>query len=496
MMTIPLRSKRLVPIAGLISIIGGFLAATLATNLNLPGWFSLALAVCLISITLLVAVDEKFTILVLFGALAYPYRLLIPLGPLNSFSIVDIALVLSWGIIVLRRSFVHTATRTDTVLARKFHFEASDALIWLYVGANLISFAWAEDLNLAIRNLIVILENVAFYYLIIVYCSSRERTEQTAGWFLKLGTVALILSLLYYFGRLDFLEIKTAQQLNALQSVSVQTRLGSPAWGASNYFASSFLLFLPSYFILAMLSDKLHGRLNYRFVVALGLLAFFFTFSRGGYISLIAGMIVGLLLVIRQRRLSARFITTLVIVALLLGLGIWLAMTYFPDVDRAMAEIYDRVLVSDDINVQARVFYIQAALTSIEKNVLGLGTGNFSALQELGGSGVHNTYLQTALEIGWGGALVFVAMMGFMFRDNWRLLKRLKNTRYEPLAIGLAVSFVAVLINIAGEASFEGVIFGWLFWLTQGLVRALGRSYPDQSRLQSTTDQHRLQSGI
>jgi O-antigen ligase len=444
-------------------------------------WLFFATASLLSLILASVSIDDKYVMIALFGALAYPYRFSIPLGPLNSFSIVDVALVIAIVAVSLRRLLRTSQTTGGPEVP--FKAGAIDLLVWGFVGVNLLSLTWAENRNLAIRRLVPILENVAFYYLIIFYASNRSRAKNVADWYLTLGVVALALSLFYYFGQLRFLEINPAQLEDETLSASIRTRLGSPAWGASNYFASIYLLFLPAYIGFATLSKGVRQRLLFGVIAAVGLFAFFFTFSRGGYVALIVGILLGLVLVVRRRGIAGRMLVGTLVVSLVIAVSLRVAMDYFPEVDRAMAEITGRVLLADDVNTTIRLVFVEAALNSIAHHALGFGTGNFSALSALEGSGVHNIYLQTALEIGWLGFFVFVLMLGEMLRLNWQLLARLRDTPDEPRAVWLVVSFVAVLVNVAGEASFEGIVFGWLFWTSQGLVRALHRSYPRPFRI-------------
>jgi O-antigen ligase len=436
----------------------------------------------LVFILFTIFAGEKYMMVLLFIALAYPYRIWISIGPLNSFSVVDVFLALTWTVLIVRRFLYYALPLEHRSYRINFRLSGIDAVIWSYVGYSLLSALWAENKALALRGLVPILENVAFYYLIVTYCSDRKRTDQVVRWFLWLGIAALTLSLLFYFGGMDFLYIRGLDVADDTLNTTIQTRLGSPAWGASNYFASIFLLFLPVYFSLAMTSAKQKDRVLYGLVTAAGLIAFFFTFSRGGYVSLIVGAAMGLFLVGRQRIPSVRAILTIATLTVLTGLFMWFAVSNFPDFQEVILQIPNRVLVLDDENTLSRLYFFQAAYASILSNPLGLGTGNFSVLPQLGGMNVHNIYLQMALEIGWFGFLIFVLMLGLLFLENWGLLRRLKNTLHEPLAIGFVVSFIAILVNIAGQASFEGVIFGWVFWMTQGLVRALSMAYADYPR--------------
>jgi O-antigen ligase len=419
--------------------------------------------------------SESILIFILIAAIAYPYRIQTALGPFNSFSIAEMALVAAWccsafGWIISRR--INRSAKSNY---QSIRFGWLDAAILLYVLVNAISILWAIDTNRFVRGIVPILENVALYYLIIVYARTRRRIRLILRLFLALGVVALILSGLYYFWRMEFLEVVPSKDL--LLIVSNQTRLGSPAWGASNYYASIMLLFIPTYLCYSILAKSIKARLSFILISAIALVEFFFTFSRGGHIALLIILVLGSILLLKRRNLSLRIAVTPIIVGLLIIAVLVAAYAYFPGIEAALAEINNRVLITDDENTKIRLALLQVAWDSVGDNALGLGVGNYSTIYSLEGMGVHNAYLQIALETGWCGIAITLAMLTMMLRANIRLFASLRHTLYEPFASGLFLAFVAILINILGEATFEGIIFGWIFWLSQGIVRVLSERY-------------------
>jgi O-antigen ligase len=414
---------------------------------------------------------ESVFIFLLFAAIAYPYRFQSVFGPFNSFSIAEIALLAAWCCTGIAHIIPHKKTASTETSIYSTQFWWLDVSIILYVLINVISGLWARDTRLFFRGLVPILENVAFYYLIVAFARTKPRVRLTFRIFLALGVVSLVLSALYYFGRMEFLEIVPSDDL--LQIVSNQTRLGSPAWGASNYYASIMLLFIPTYLSFALLSKSFRVLLIFSLISAGSLVALFFTFSRGGYVALIISLIFGLTLLLHQRKISRRTVVTVWGLGLLTVCVMYFLYVNFSEIETALAEIQNRVLTIEDTNAQIRWHLFKIAWQSASSNMLGLGLGNFPLLWDLGNFGVHNAYLQVTLETGWGGFAIFLTMLFMLLRANIRLFNRMKHTPYAPLAIGLLVSFIAILINIFGEATFDGIVFGWVFWLTQGMVRAM-----------------------
>ena len=404
--------------------------------------------------------------------LAYPFRFDIALGPLNSFTIFEIALVLGWGNLIWHQFDDRRRRAWQTqIQVTKPKPRAIDIAIVLYVGFSAISFLWAVSPELAIRGMIPILENVALYYLVIAFCA-KSCTRVVTRLFLLLGIVAIILSILYFFAGMSFLELRPAS--DAASELTVALRLGSPAWGRSNYFATMLLLFLPAYFCITILSTSRWQRLAFGVISAIGLIAFLFTWSRGGWISLAVGVVMLLLLLISRRLLGFRTIFWILVVAAIMGGAFRTTWSFVSDTNPQSVIVgVDRLTQIDDINTIARVVTWNEAWRYGREKPLGLGIGNSALLETAVVTNVHNAFLQSLVEVGWFGLMIYMALLGLMVRENWRLSVLARGTPYHALAIGLLVAIAAVLINILGESSFDGVVFGWLFWCTQAVVRGM-----------------------
>ncbi|MCB9418922.1 MAG: O-antigen ligase family protein [Ardenticatenaceae bacterium] len=455
----------------------GWWVSYLANNFNLSSWLLIVIICAGVTFPIFLLFNEKFIITLVFLALAYPYRLRIPIGPLNSFTLVEILLVAAWVAILVRRIFIaKNLTYVNRNIRSSLHFQALDLTIFVYSGIGLLSLIWAASIPLAIRGLIVVFENVAFYYLIVVVTYFLpEQTKYLNRLFIGLGIFAISLSILFFFGGFSFLDILPPESGQEL--LSVKTRLGSPAWGRSNYFASALLLFLPTYVSLAFLSPRLRNQIGFGVIAVISIAVFVFTWSRGGYIALAIALLVLFFLFIWNGKLTLGKILFFIFSIILFGLSFSLAIDYMVKFNPIAISGIDRLLSLNDQNIQARLLAWSGVWDYVTKNVLGVGLGNSSLLEHLLTiANAHNAYLQILLETGWIGITILFFLLGFMFKENITLFRHLKGTIYEPLGYGLLASFVAVLVNIAFESSFEGVIFGWLFWTTQGLVRMLNNA--------------------
>jgi GT2 family glycosyltransferase len=128
-----------------------------------------------------------------------------------------------------------------------------------------------------------------------------------------------------------------------------------------------------------------------------------------------------------------------------------------------------------------RISYYQDALRQlVHRPVIGAGYGSWPVLvQGSATTGVHNYYLQVAVETGIIGAALFVAAFLAVMRRATKLS--------EDLAFATAATLLLVAVNITVEASFEGEIFSWLFAMFVGMMLAWPTN--DEMRLSSQREQ-------
>jgi len=81
-------------------------------------------------------------------------------------------LLLAWIILLLGQLLTPIVYKQRPIYHHVEHpVVGIDVAILLYIGINFLSFLWAEEENFAIRGMVPILENAAFYYLIVLYVS-------------------------------------------------------------------------------------------------------------------------------------------------------------------------------------------------------------------------------------------------------------------------------------------------------------------------------------
>jgi len=166
-----------------------------------------------------------------------------------------------------------------------------------------------------------------------------------------------------------------------------------------------------------------------------------FTFSRGGYLGLLAGLLV--LGLIRNRKLLV------VLLVILVG---W--QSFVPNAVR------DRVLMTYhqgeglESSAQERVDIWQDALDVIVHNpVTGTGFDTYQFMHRVGPyADTHNYYLKILLETGFVGLLCFLWLLKTMGTMSWRLARRAKDPFLNVFGSAFFAMLVcAMVVNLFGD---------------------------------------------
>ncbi len=183
------------------------------------------------------------------------------------------------------------------------------------------------------------------------------------------------------------------------------------------------------------------------------------TYSRGGWVSLLGGMVL-MLVVLRTRRMLALFMAVLV--------GIFLS-----------PQFHDRVFswVQFSTGFDAQRFNVwQGTLLMIKEHpFLGVGIGTFmSRFQEyihgLYVSYVHNCYLQIWAETGIFSLLSFLMFAVILLRQG---IRAFRVARGQFWILGLVCGIFAFLIHSFFDTQFYSLQLSFLFWMMAGVLAAI-----------------------
>lgn len=202
------------------------------------------------------------------------------------------------------------------------------------------------------------------------------------------------------------------------------------------------------------------------FIAKSGLLAFIglsvycllFSFSRGGYIGFVTGLL--FLGMVRERKL----LVLLVVLVVAWGAIIPTAVN-----ERIFMTYEDGQIES---SAGERVTIWQDAITLVPQHLL-FGTG-FNTYEFMGRveeyRDTHNIYLKVLVETGILGLGLFFALLWKSFRMGFRLFRQAKDPLFQAIGLGTAVYVLcAFMVNFFGDRWMYLQVNGYL-WTFLGLV--------------------------
>lgn len=236
---------------------------------------------------------------------------------------------------------------------------------------------------------------------------------------------------------------------------------------AGTFFAASLILAMSFY----SLKKKMSAKILIIVVLALGVWALIFTFSRGGWSSFLLAAIVFLLIGIRQKWIRVRTVVVLSILVILFLSVFWnsinLRLTYdlaaksrIPTMEVAWKIIRDYPLLGVGVNAYKDVFdkYITGDLRS---------EGAMSI--------VHNQYLLVWAETGIIGLCSFLWFILAFFIETKKSMASRDNFE-RILATGTMSSFLAICLAMMTQPADHGTVT-ILTWVLAGYIVAIGRVF-------------------
>jgi O-antigen ligase len=335
------------------------------------------------------------------------------------------------------------------------------ALFLLFCSVSLLV---ASDTTLGIFEVVNVLERFLLYLYIVNKVSSREDVL----FVVRLLSIGLIIQSLLMLaqaggllGTIDWYGIKARADFAGDSRVS--GTLGSPNPAAA-YLAMSMVFAISILFSgLGRVDKWLSGS-----GLALALLPLFFTSSRGGWLSFLAGC--AILLLVSGARASRKTVTAVLLALILVVICF-------------RSPIQERLFGDDHGSAAARMPLNLLALAMIEDHpLLGVGANNFGVgmrpyiAHTFSGNflyTVHNAYLRIWAETGVGGLIAF---LWFLISSVHRAFKswRLQDHLYATLSLGCAAATIGFMIQMNVDPFRSGAAVH-LLWLFGGLVTVLYR---------------------
>jgi hypothetical protein len=392
-------------------------------------------------------------------AAAIPYRFWIPGGPFQSFSVLEVVLIVAGIRIIpsLLRGPVFQRRERVTLL-----------LLSLPAVICLLSMFWSGDPSLTLKETLIYLESVIAYLVAYVFMRrlSPDRILVMSGIFIILILAPCALAALDVPG-FSFAPTETlgpASQARVDMLVSFKSRLSSPFIGLSNDLAGVLAFFIPILFMGA----RCYGS---RFLLYSGFLALVgcvLTQSRGvNLVTLLCG--IGLLFAAKRvfRNFAHLFkaVALGVVVVTFATIAVYL---YFSNSPLSAAQLPDRMVVSQEFAGRLTKARWGVAVIA-EAPFLGYGANAVPGLADIGA--LHNSYLIQFASYGLLlGTLANVCLIAFPCPT---LFTATSGVREHLLAKALGYSMVGQVLIYSVETSFQASVVRVLCYFSFGIGGAL-----------------------
>ncbi len=270
-------------------------------------------------------------------------------------------------------------------------------------------------------------------------------------------TILLILGLLgaanYFRGNLQWMNTWHFSHKARNMMTGLFVYLGANHYGA--FFAH--FVFIPMSLIL--FTKSLTKKIILAFVMSLVVYCIIYTYSRGAYIALLAGILfIGF---VKDKR---------ILPLLLLFFIFWRSLVPISVVERIdMTQNEEGELEN---SAAIRVALWNAAIDMFQKSPL-IGTG-FNTFRYVYQDSVwldtHNYYLKMLAELGILGLLVLLYLLYSAFMEGWTLYTSTSDWFYKAMGLGFCACVLSVAITNAFGNRWSYLSLGSYFWVFMGIT--------------------------
>jgi O-antigen ligase len=316
------------------------------------------------------------------------------------------------------------------------------------------SEAWGEFVDLLVKTILI--------FLVIVNVVRTEMRLKMLFWLVLGVSIYLSISVItdYQAGifKIGMAETNTAR---------VAGRIGN-LFDNSNDLALHLVTIIPIAIALGLEKKSPVRKIVFFGIAFLMIAAVIITFSRGGFLALIA---MSLVLVRKYGRRNK----TAAFAALALGVVFFIAVAPGSYAGR-LSTIFNSAADLTGSSSQRTDVLKRSIVVAIRYPIFGVGLGNFhhKSFQELG---THNAYTQVAAETGIAAMVAYIIFLVHPLRKlrmiERELFERNENSRFYYLSIGLQASLVAFMV----ASFFAAVAYHWYVYYLVGYAIALRRIY-------------------
>ncbi len=348
----------------------------------------------------------------------------------------------------------------------------------IFVFALVLSLSHAVALTRALEVLAFIGFTITLSILAVNMVNSKEILNKTIIVLFASSLLVGIFGLFQFGGDV----VGLPQSMTFLKEGYTKAVFGFPriqAFSMEPLYLANYLL-IPLFIGLAFFFNRTGPLKRWPLVglLALLLMIFVLTVSRGGYLGFVGAFLV-LAIFLFRKVFTWRNIVFAVLIIGVVGYGVAFALSKGDY--KATNEFIGHVLLSD-INrgesIQGRLQTYERSLQAFhESPILGIGIGNYGPWNKFyppmtppkGWDIVNNQYLELLAETGIIGLSAFGLIIFVLLLRTLVALKHAKDTYLRSVLIGLAAAFVGILI----QYNFMSTLYIIHIWVMIGLLIAV-----------------------
>ena len=334
-------------------------------------------------------------------------------------------------------------------------------MVLLFGIAGLLSIPFAIDPSEAWATFVDFLIKTILIFIVLVNVLRTEMRIKLLMYLALVVSIYLCIHLIndYRAGifRIGVAELNTQRVGGAIKGL----------FDNSNDLALHLVTMIPLAFVLALENKNPLRKIIFWGTTLLMIAAVIITFSRGGFIGLIAMTLVLVRKIARRNKAVA-------IGTLVLGVVFFLAVAPGAYAGR-LATIFTGSDLTGSSSQRTEIFK-RSVMVALRYPLFGVGLGNFhhKSAQELG---THNAYTQVAAETGIAAMVFYIIFMVHPLRKlrmiEREMYERDDNSRFYYLAIGLQASLVGYMV----ASFFAAVAYQWYIYYLVAYAIGLRRIY-------------------
>jgi O-antigen ligase len=328
------------------------------------------------------------------------------------------------------------------------------------------SEAWGMFADLCIKTILI--------FIVLVNVLRTELRMKLLIWLVFIVSIYLSIHLINDY-RLGIFKIGLAEQNTQRVAGAIKNLFDN-----SNELALHLVTIIPIAFVFGLLKKNPFRKVVYWGAAFLMLAAVIITFSRGGFLGLIAVTLV------LARKLGRRNKTATLAT---LGLTVIFFLAVAPGAySGRIGSIFNSAADVTGSSSQRTEVLKRSIWVALRYPLFGVGVGNFhhKSDHELG---THNAYTQVAAEMGIPAMIVYIIFLVHPLRKlrmiERELFERNESSRFYYLSIGLQASLVGYMV----ASFFAAVAYQWYIYYLVAYAIALRRIYYLEE-MKKATDLH------